>query len=262
MAAPPQAPPPTFSPQQIDSIVASYALYPDPLLAVVLSAATFSSEIPEAASWARQHSYLTGDALARAITEDNLPWDPSVIALLPFPAVLDRMAGDMSTTQALGDAVLADRASVMDAIQDARQKAMYYGYLRTGPFYKVVTPGPGDIEILPVDPTSIFVPFYDPDIVFFRPRPGFFVGGAIAFGPRVVITASFAPWGWGTIRLGWRTHEIFLNNRPWARIWANRLTYIHPWTLPPRPGLDMPRTERHELRTWHAPPLIEPGRGR
>jgi hypothetical protein len=71
-------------------------VYPDPLLAPILTASTFSDQIPDTDGWARAHSYLTGDALARAINEDNLPWDPSVIALLPLPAVLDRMRGTES----------------------------------------------------------------------------------------------------------------------------------------------------------------------
>jgi len=143
-------PAPTYSPQELDQLVAPYALYPDPLLAQVLTASTFSNEIPDADGWARSHAYLTGDALARAMQEDNLPWDPSVIALLPTPSVLDIMAGDMGRTEELGNAVLANRALVMDSIQDQRQKAYNYGYLRSNPQYRVLTPGPGDIEILPV----------------------------------------------------------------------------------------------------------------
>ena len=104
-----------------------------------------------------------------------------MIALLPTPSVLDIMSGDLGRTQELGNAVLADRAAVMDAIQDQRQKAYSYGYLRTTPQYRVVTPGPGDIEIIPVNPSVIFVPYYDPNIVYFRPRPGFYIGGAIGF---------------------------------------------------------------------------------
>src|SRR6202023_2162389 len=116
----------------------------------------YTNEIPDAAGWANQHSYLHGDDLARAINEDNLPWDPSVIALLPFPAVLDRMAGDLGRTEDLGTAILADRPSVMDAVQDQRQRAYSYGYLRSNPQYRVVA-SPGALEILPVNPLAIFV---------------------------------------------------------------------------------------------------------
>ncbi|MGD0303877.1 MAG: DUF3300 domain-containing protein, partial [Candidatus Acidiferrales bacterium] len=83
-----QAPPPTFTPAQLDQIVGRIALYPDSLLAQVLTASTYGNEIPDAAQWADQHHYLTGQALADAIQADQLPWDPSVQALLPFPSVL------------------------------------------------------------------------------------------------------------------------------------------------------------------------------
>ena len=88
----PPEPPPPVAPQQLDQLVQRIALYPDPLLAQVLTASTFWQQIPDAATWAQQHSNLTGDALAQAIQADNLPWDPSVLALLPFPSVLDMMA--------------------------------------------------------------------------------------------------------------------------------------------------------------------------
>src|ERR1700720_2310298 len=97
--------PPSYPPGELDRLVQRVALYPDPLLAQVLSASTFADEIPDAAKWADQHHYLTGDALARAITEDQLPWDPSVQALLPFPSVVEQMARDINWTTQLGNAV-------------------------------------------------------------------------------------------------------------------------------------------------------------
>jgi len=243
--------PPAYEPQDLDQLVAPYALYPDPLLAEVLTAATFSNDIPDADGWARAHAYLNGDALARAISDDNLPWDPSVIALLPTPSVLDIMAGDMGRTQELGNAVLADRGAVMDAVQDQRQKAYNYGYLRSNQQYRVVTPGPGDIEILPVNPQVIYVPYYDPNVVYFRPRAGFYVSGAINFGPGIYVN-SFLPWGWGGASFGWRNHSIIVNNRPWERTWVNRDRYVHPYTAPARPRVNAPppRMERHELREY------------
>jgi hypothetical protein len=257
---PPQ--PPQYVPQQLDELVAPVALYPDPLLAQVLTASTFSNQIPDADGWARAHSYLTGDALARAIQEDNLPWDPSILALLPFPSVLDHMAGDMAWTQELGNAVLADRAGVMDAVQDERQRAMSYGYLRTNQYYRV-TATPGDIEILPVNPAYVYVPYYDPNVVFFRPRAGFFAGGAITFGPAITIGAAFAPWGWGATSFGWRNHAIIINNRPWERAWVNRDRYVHPYPgIHSRPVQIAPRTERHELREFHEPEHRPAERGR
>ena len=103
------APPPSFSPDQLDKLVSRIALYPDPLLAQLLAAATFPDQIPDAEKWADQHHYLTGDQLATAIAEDHLPWDPAVQAMLPFPTVLDTMASDMNWTADLGNAFLAQR---------------------------------------------------------------------------------------------------------------------------------------------------------
>lgn len=234
-------------PPQLDSIVQRIALYPDPLLAQVLTASTYWNQIPDAAGWANQHHYLTGDALARAIQEDSLPWDPSVIALLPFPQVLDTMARDMGWTQTLGNAVLVQRPDVMDAVQRERAIARDYGYLRDTQQYRVVYEGPA-IDIVPVDPAYIYVPYYDPYVVFARPRPGFFIGGAITFGPRIAIGPAFAPWGWRTApAFGWREHNIIVDRHEWNRDFRNRETYVHPYTAPP-PRFNQPRSEHHELR--------------
>src|SRR5579884_1288933 len=240
----PQAP--TLPPQQIDSLVQRIALYPDPLLAQVLTASTFWQEIPDAATWSQEHAYLHGDQLAQAIQQDNLPWDPSVVALLPFPQVLDTMARDMGWTQQLGNAVLVQRQDVMDAVQRMRQEAMNYGYLQNTQYDRVVNGGPGDIEILPVNPGYIYVPYYNPGVVFVRPRAGFYVGGAINWGPGIYLGGAFAPWGWGHPVFGWRSHDIVIDGRPWGRTWVNRGGYVHPyehsWVRPAAP-----RIERHEF---------------
>ncbi|HSK43972.1 MAG TPA: DUF3300 domain-containing protein, partial [Candidatus Binatia bacterium] len=86
---------PYFARPQLDRMVSRIALYPDPLLAQTLAAATFPDQIPDASYWADEHHGLTGNDLAAEIQDDQLPWDPSVQALLPFPAVLHMMASDM-----------------------------------------------------------------------------------------------------------------------------------------------------------------------
>jgi hypothetical protein len=127
-APPPQnAPAPSYPPAELERIVSPVALYPDPLLAQVLAAATFSTEILDAARWADEHHYLSGPPLTAAIAADRLSWDLSVQALLPFPSVLDMMASAMPWTREVGDAFLAERADVMDAVQRMRQKAQGYG---------------------------------------------------------------------------------------------------------------------------------------
>jgi hypothetical protein len=236
-------PPPTFTPDQLNQLVSRIALYPDPLLAQVLTASTFPDQIPDAAKWADEHHYLSGQDLANAIQQDQLSWDPSVQALLPFPSVLDTMASDMSWTSDLGNAVLADRDAVMNAVQEERHKAKQYGYLRTGG--PIVVSGDTYIDIAPVNPAFIVVPAYNPLVVFAPPAPGFVVGAAIGFGFGVTIGAFFGPWGWGSSRIVWANHAIFINNARWGRTWANRGVYVHPY-----PGLHRyaanARVEHHE----------------
>jgi hypothetical protein len=222
-----QAPPPSYPPQQLDGMVARIALYPDPLLAQILTASTYGNDIPNAARWSDEHHYLNGQQLSDAINQDQLPWDPSVLALLPFPSVLDMMASDINWTNDLGNAVLAQRPDVMDAVQRERHRAYQYGYLRSNQQI-VVNNGPY-IDIEPYNPAYIVVPTYNPVVVYAPPRPGFFVGGAIGFGFGVGIGSYFSPWGWGSSHFVWGSHVVVVNNRPWGRTWVNRRVYVHPY---------------------------------
>jgi hypothetical protein len=217
-------PPPSFSPQQLDALVGRIALYPDPLLAQVLAAASFPDQIPDAARWADDHRNLNGDQLASAMYQANLPFDPAVQALIPFPTVLDMLAQDPNWTAALGNAVLAERDQVMDAVQRMRRSAEQYGYLQNNAQLRVVNQGP-IVEIEPINPALICVPVYNPLIVFAAPRPGFFVGGAIGFGPFFSIGA-FGNWGWGG-GFNWYNHSILVNHVAWGRTWFNRTVYVH-----------------------------------
>jgi hypothetical protein len=224
-----QGGPPSYPPGELDQMVSRIALYPDPLLAQILAAATFPDQIPDAAGWADQHHYLTGDALAQAIEADQLPWDPSVQALLPFPSVLEMMARDMNWTAALGNAFMAQQQDVMDAVQRMRHRAYEYGYLRSGP--QVVVAGGPYITILPARADYVVVPYYDPAVVYVAPRPGFFIGAAIGFRFGVVLGPVFRPWGWGYNRVAWSSHAVFINNVRWDRRWDNRATYVHPYAI-------------------------------
>ncbi len=239
---PPSTAAPAFAAAELERIVSPIALYPDPLLAQVLAASTFAQDIPDAARWADEHHNLTGAPLTAAIQADRLPWDASVQALLPFPSVLDMMASAMPWTQEIGDAFLAQRADVMDAVQRTRQKAQGYGYLRSNP-QVTVSQGPY-VEIVPVDPGFICVPYYDPYIIVEPPPPGFFIGGAVGCGFGVRIGTWFGPWGWGASRFLWGTHGFIINNAPWGRVWGNRGNYIHPYPgIPRNPGPRLP--DRH-----------------
>jgi hypothetical protein len=241
---------PSFTPEQLDNLVARIALYPDSLLAQVLAAATYPEQIPDAARWADQHHYLTGQALANAIQADHLSGDPSVQALLPFPSVLEMMANDMSWTTDLGNAFLSQQQNVMDAVQRERRNAKDYGYLRSNPQI-IVSDGPY-ITIVPVHPAFIPVLYYDPAIVFFPPQPGIVVGGAIRFGYFVTIGDFFRPWGWGYCRFDWGSHVVVIDNAPWRRTWINRREYVHPYEVR-RYRVEERLPERHVLheRTQH-----------
>ena len=193
---------------QLESLVSRIALYPDPLLAQIFAAAAFP------------------DQIAAAAQGSGGPLDPSVEALMQYPSVLQMMASDPSWTDALGQAVMQDEDAVMDAIQNLRREAQQYGYLQSGPQIQVVDNGEC-IDILPVG-GYMYVPMYDPYVVFARPRPGFFVGGAIRFG------GGFR-WIGGDDRFDWRRHEVFVNRRIWM---PPVRTYE-----PPRPTFEQRRFE-------------------
>lgn len=252
-----QGEPVLLPPQQLDQLVGRVALYPDPLLAQVLTAATFYYQIPDAANWAYQHTNLSAGQLARAIQEDNLPWDPSVLSLLPFASTLSTMARDLAWTQTLGNALLAQRAEVMDAVQRQRQVAYGNGFLQSNS-YETVVAERNYIQVLPVNDAYIYPPIYDPYIVYGRPRPGFFVGGAVRFGPAVTI-GSFLPFGWRRPDFDWRRHDIVIDNRPWERTWVNRQEYVHPY-VEHRVIVEGPRVEHHEVRPFE--PLRDGREGR
>ena len=205
--------------------MARIALYPDPLLANILTASTYWTEIPEAAAWADQHSYLKGDALAQAMQADHLQWDPSVMALLPFPSVLDMMARDPAWTQQLGNAVLTQDADVMDAVQRMRQRAMSYGYLTPNGYMNVISSG-GYIQILPVDPNVIYVPYYDPVVVF------------------ATTAAWLRDWGSDPLRSGdhHRCGIRWMGMVAWLRI---RLAFSHHPDRSPSMGLACGSTDPH-----------------
>jgi len=255
-----QGQPPSFAADQLDQLVSRIALYPDPLLAQILAAATFPDQIPDAARWADQHHYLTGQALADAIQADQLPWDPSVQALLPFPSVLDMMASDMNWTTDLGNAFLAQQQDVMDAVQRERRKARDFGYLRSNG--QIIVGGGPYITVMPVNPGFVVVPYYDPGIVFFAPRPGFVVGGAIRFGFGVTIGGFFRPWGWGYDRFDWDRHGVIINNEPWRRSWGNRREYEHPYPGVRRYAPAERAPERHDLHERSERERAAPREGR
>jgi uncharacterized protein DUF3300 len=130
-------------------------------------------------------------------------------------------------------------------VQRMRQKAASFGYLRSNAQISVRT-GPY-IEIVPVNPAYVVVPYYDPGVVFLPPRRGFFVGGAVRFGYGVTLGAVFAPWGWGATNFVWSTHSVIINRAPWGRTWFNRATYVHPYAVRRYPAAH--EVDRHRFVT-------------
>ena len=212
----------TLSAQQLESMVAPIALYPDSLLSQVLVATTYPLEIVEAQQFLDQNKALTGAALMDAAKKQN--WDPSIQSLVAFPDVVKRLNSDIRWTTDLGNAFLAQQADVMAAVQRLRASAKASGKLTDTPQAKVVTEnqnGQPAIEIQPVDPQIVYVPTYNPAYFWgspVYPWPGLYypgIGLGWGWGPGIGLGLYFpgccgwGGWGWG---FGWWGGGIFVNN--------------------------------------------------
>lgn len=154
---------PVYRQEDLDQMLAPIALYPDSLLAQVLVAATYPDQVFEADAWVQQNSSLQGDQLNDAV--DQMTWDLSVKALVPFPKVLDMMTDKREWTQKLGDAFLVQQADVMDCVQRLRSKAYAAGNLKTTTQQVVEVKGES-IEIQSASPEVVYVPAYNPTVVY------------------------------------------------------------------------------------------------
>jgi hypothetical protein len=157
----------TLKPEQLDALVAPIALYPDTLLAEVLMASTYPLEVVQAARWMEQNKNLKGDALKAEV--DKQGWDESIKSLTATPDVLKMMSDKLDWTQKLGDAVLAQQTDVMDSVQRLRAKADANDKLKTTKQQKVTKKSEGGkqyIAIEPTDPQTVYVPYYDPAVVY------------------------------------------------------------------------------------------------
>jgi Protein of unknown function (DUF3300) len=214
------------SPDQLQQLVAPIALYPDSLVAQVLAASTFPEQVVEADRWVQAHPDLKGDALGQAV--DQQPWDPSVKALAAFPTVLGNMDKNLSWTSSLGDAYYNQQSDVMDAVQVMRQKAQQAGNLKTTPQQTVQSQG-SNIEIEPANPEVVYVPAYDPWLVYggpIGPWPGWYPYPGIWYdGPYLSFGLGFGigfyggyGWGWPNWGFDWHNrYAVYNRGRYYSR---------------------------------------------
>ena len=206
----------SIPPEQLESLVAPIALYPDALLAQVLVASTYPLEIMQLQQWLTKNPDLEGDALADAVAEQ--PWDPSIQSMAAVPEALERLANDIQWTTELGNAFLAQQSDVMDAVQSMRQKAQGKGALESNEQQKVETQVVEEKTVIIVesaDPEVIYVPSYNPTYVYPPPvypyppvyYPPYYAGGAfVAFSVGVVWGAAI--WGGSCCHCGWGHNDI------------------------------------------------------
>jgi hypothetical protein len=197
---------PHLKPAELDQLVAPIALYPDALLAEVMMASAYPLDIVQAERWVAANRNLTGDQLKAAVAKQ--PWDESIKSLVATPSVLEMMSTKLDWTQKLGDAVVAQQADVMDAIQRLRAKAQANNKLSSTKEQNVSVQqveGRQVIAIEPTDPNTVYVPYYDPGVVYgdwpyadyppyYFGAPGYIAAGVIATG--IAFGAAYALGRW------------------------------------------------------------------
>lgn len=215
-----------YTPSELDTLVATIALYPDPLLVHVLDASVHVDEIPSASAFANANRKLKGDDLAYAIERAELEYDEAVVALIPFPEVLQKMSKYATWTKQLGEAVEMQKADVMDAVQRMRRVAEKNGYLKSDD--KVYVKVDENVSINPVREEYVYVPEYDPRVVYYVVSDGHvrirYVNGAW-------IGAGLVYWGWDPFEYDWIHRRLHYR-------------HSHRHMPPPRRFSKQPRHER------------------
>ncbi|HEY5308684.1 MAG TPA: DUF3300 domain-containing protein, partial [Casimicrobiaceae bacterium] len=234
---------PKLSKEQLDQLTAQIALYPDSLLAQLLMATTYPEDFAAATAWSKAHPDAKGDDAVKMV--ENEPWDPSVSSLVAFPEVLITLGGNPDWVRSIGDAFLDQPDDVMSSVQRLRQKAQAAGNLKSNEQVKVSmqapepappstpqtvvvqqsAPPPQVIVIEPAQPSVVFVPSFNPSVVygpwpwaayppyFFPPPPGFWwsrpVATGIAWGVGIGVTNAL----WGGVRWGggWGNNSVNIN---------------------------------------------------
>ena len=220
-----------LSPDQLDSLVAPIALYPDPLLAQVLAASTYPLELVQLQQWLEKNKTLKDKALVDAVQKQS--WDPSVQAMAALPDVVKRLVDDIQWTADLGNAFLAQQDDVMGAVQRMRAKAQEKGNLKSNEQIKVETRVVESKQVIVVEqsnPQVVYVPSYDPVVVYgppaypyppiYYPPPGYYAAGmAISFGFGLAIGAAWGGgwgyncgWGGGNNNININNNNNFINN--------------------------------------------------
>jgi hypothetical protein len=209
----PVPPPPTavLSPDELDQLLAPIALYPDPLIALILPAASVPSDIMLAAR------YLEANGDPAQIP--NQPWDDSVKSLTHYPQVVEWMDQNINWTRAVGSAFINQQQDVMDSIQHLRAEAETQGNLTDTPQQQVEVDD-GDISIMPAQPDDIYVPEYDPDEVYDEPPED---------GPLVTFGTGLLAGAWLGYDCDWHHHGI------WVGAWHPGWHYDHSWGRPWQP---------------------------
>jgi uncharacterized membrane protein YgcG len=197
---------------ELQSLVAPIALYPDALVAQILTASTFPDQVAIANYWMQQNKSLTGSALMQAVNKQS--WDASVKALTEFPSVLSNLSNNLTWTSSLGEAYHDQQAEVMTAIQTLRAQAKAAGNLKSSSQITVVQQSPQTIVIQPANPQVVYVPEYNPAVIYGTPyvTPGYSAGdvaaaGIIGFGAGIAVGALMSGgccgWGYSSWNCGW-----------------------------------------------------------
>ena len=221
-----------YTPAELDTLVATIALYPDPLLVHVLEATTHGDDLPSASAFATANRHLKGDDLAAAIERAELDYDESVIALIPFPDVLRKLAKYATWSHQLGEAVEMQKADVMDAVQRMRRVAHKNGYLNSDD--KVSVTVNENVSIQPVREEYVYVPEYDPRVVYYVVSDG---NIRLRYVNGVWTGAGLVYWGWDPFYYDW------VHRRP---------HYRHPHRYAPPPRHRQRRV--HHIRFDNPPP--------
>lgn len=218
---------------ELDELVAPIALYPDSLLAQVLVAATYPLDVVKADRWVKASAEMP-DAERSAKAEEQ-SWDPSIQVLAAgFPTVVTKMADNLDWTEAVGNALILQSDDVLDAIQRQRARAAAVGSL-TSNEAQVVEVSDQYISIAPANPEVVYVPAYDPAIVYTQAPPG----SAVIWDDADYYDGSLLATGIVAFGAGLLIHEIFDDNDDWGNYWRPGYPPVN-WgngAIYPRPGI-------------------------